>query len=164
MGKKGRKRLQTNPGILKTAHSALFHFLALVSFLARPKPRIPFLGLSLLLNQTETLTKQATRERERTNRQGKGERKKRFYRITSWPDFPFTCHFQSILWKRIYQLHINISSIRISLHSFFYFEKSSTWNWRLPFAVNVISAIIRYRTIISEGTASLLQGLTYNDR
>ena len=27
--------------------------MALVSFLARPKPRIPFLGLSLLRNQTE---------------------------------------------------------------------------------------------------------------
>ena len=36
-----------------------FHFLALVSFLARPKPRIPFLGLSLLRNQTETLAAQA---------------------------------------------------------------------------------------------------------
>ena len=36
-----------------------FHFLALVSFLARPKPRIPFLGLSLLRNQTETLATQA---------------------------------------------------------------------------------------------------------
>ena len=36
-----------------------FHFLALVSFLARPKPRIPFLGLSLLQNQTETLATQA---------------------------------------------------------------------------------------------------------
>ena len=34
-------------------------FLALVSFLARPKPRIPFLGLSLLRNQTETLATQA---------------------------------------------------------------------------------------------------------
>ena len=32
---------------------------ALVSFLARPKPRIPFLGLSLLGNQTETLATQA---------------------------------------------------------------------------------------------------------
>ena len=30
----------------------------LVSFLARPKPRIPFHGLSLLRNQTETLAKQ----------------------------------------------------------------------------------------------------------
>ena len=30
----------------------------LVSFLARPKPRIPFLGLSLLRNQTETLATQ----------------------------------------------------------------------------------------------------------
>ena len=38
-----------------------FHFLALVSFLARPKPRIPFLGLSLLRNQTETLATQAIR-------------------------------------------------------------------------------------------------------
>ena len=37
-----------------------FHFLALVSFLARPKPRIPFLRLSLLRNQTETLSTQAT--------------------------------------------------------------------------------------------------------
>ena len=37
----------------------LFHFLAVVSFLARPKPRIPFLGLSLLRNSTETLASQA---------------------------------------------------------------------------------------------------------
>ena len=36
------------------------HLLALVSFLARPKPRIPFLGLSLLRNQTETLATQAS--------------------------------------------------------------------------------------------------------
>ena len=39
--------------------SLLFHFWALVSFLARPKPRIPFLGLSLLRNSTETLATQA---------------------------------------------------------------------------------------------------------
>ena len=38
----------------------LFHFLALVSFLARSKPKIPFLGLSLLRNQTETLATQAS--------------------------------------------------------------------------------------------------------
>ena len=36
-----------------------FHFFALVSFLARPKSRIPFLCLSLLRNQTETLATQA---------------------------------------------------------------------------------------------------------
>ena len=36
-----------------------FHFLALVSFFAGPKPRIPFHGLSLLRNQTETLATQA---------------------------------------------------------------------------------------------------------
>ena len=39
--------------------SPLFHFLALVSFLARSKPKIPFLGLSLLRNLTETLATQA---------------------------------------------------------------------------------------------------------
>ena len=32
---------------------------ALVPFLARPKPKIPFLGLSLLRNQTEALATQA---------------------------------------------------------------------------------------------------------
>ena len=32
----------------------------LVSFLALPKPKIPFLSRSLLLNQTETLATQAT--------------------------------------------------------------------------------------------------------
>ena len=40
--------------------SLLFHFLALVPFFARPKPKVPFLGLSLLRNQTETLATQAT--------------------------------------------------------------------------------------------------------
>ena len=40
--------------------SPLFHFLALVSFLARSKPKISFLGLSLLRNLlTETLATQA---------------------------------------------------------------------------------------------------------
>ena len=37
----------------------LFHFLALVSFLAWSKPKVPFLGISLLRNQTETLATQA---------------------------------------------------------------------------------------------------------
>ena len=48
----GEERKETSP-------SPHFHCLALVSFLARPKPRIPFLGLSLLRNQTETLATQA---------------------------------------------------------------------------------------------------------
>ena len=38
-------------------------FLALVSFLARSKPKVPFLGLSLLRNQTETLATQAMCDR-----------------------------------------------------------------------------------------------------
>ena len=41
--------------------SPLFHFLALVPFFARSKPKIPFLGLSLLRNQTETLSTQANK-------------------------------------------------------------------------------------------------------
>ena len=44
---------------VKSGEGPHFHFLALVSFLARPKPRIPFLGLSLLRNQTETFATQA---------------------------------------------------------------------------------------------------------
>ena len=76
-----------------------------------------------------------------------------------WPDFPLPVI--SFYVNELYQLLIIISSVRISLHSFFYFKKLSTWNWRLPFAVNVNSAIIRYQTInnISEGKASLLLGL-----
>ena len=41
--------------------ASIFHFLALVSFLARSKPKVPFLGISLLRNQTETLATQANR-------------------------------------------------------------------------------------------------------
>ena len=37
-----------------------FHFLALVPCPVRPKPKVSFLGLSLLRNQTETLAMQAT--------------------------------------------------------------------------------------------------------
>ena len=37
---------------------------ALVSFLARSKPKVSFLGISLLRNQTETLATQATRGRK----------------------------------------------------------------------------------------------------
>ena len=40
--------------------SPLFHFLALVSFLARSKAKISFPGLCLLRNQTETLATQAS--------------------------------------------------------------------------------------------------------
>ena len=55
----------------------LFHFLALVSFLARPKPRIlflaSFLGLFLLRNQTETLATQAIKS---INKKTKNKQKK----------------------------------------------------------------------------------------
>ena len=44
----------------KNGASLLFHILALVSFLARSKPKVRFLGFSLLRNQTETLATQAT--------------------------------------------------------------------------------------------------------
>ena len=45
--------------------SPLFHFLALVSFIARSKPKVPFLSISLLRNQTETLATQASLLSER---------------------------------------------------------------------------------------------------
>ena len=41
-------------------NGTLFYFAALISFLPQPKPKIPFLGLSLLRNQTETLATQAS--------------------------------------------------------------------------------------------------------
>ena len=50
--------LQAFPSFPSPSPSPHFHFLALVSFLARLKPRILFLGLSLLRNQTETLATQ----------------------------------------------------------------------------------------------------------
>ena len=55
-GRGGEERKETLPLPLPPP----FHFLARVSFLARFKPRILFLGLSLLRNQTETLATQAT--------------------------------------------------------------------------------------------------------
>ena len=54
-------RLKMFPSVLPLP-LPLFHFLALVSFLARPKPKIPFLCLSLLRNKTETLATQANVE------------------------------------------------------------------------------------------------------
>ena len=48
--------------------SPLFHFLALASFLARQKPKTPFLGLSLLQNQTEMLATQPENSVMKTSR------------------------------------------------------------------------------------------------
>ena len=44
----------------RAKNGTLFHFLALVSVPVRPKSKIPFLGLSLLRNQTEALATQAS--------------------------------------------------------------------------------------------------------
>ena len=45
---------------LSSDTTAMINFLALFSFLARPKPKVPFLGLSSLPNQTKTLATQDT--------------------------------------------------------------------------------------------------------
>ena len=52
-------KVQYIPSFPSSSPSPLFHFLALVSFLARSKPKVPFLGISLLRDQTETLATQA---------------------------------------------------------------------------------------------------------
>ena len=57
-GESGEERKET--ALLLLPPPPPLHLLALVSFLARPKPRIPFLGLSLLRNQTKTLATQAS--------------------------------------------------------------------------------------------------------
>ena len=58
---------------------------------------------------------------------------------TTWPSFPFTCRLLFIISTRKLVVSRNFSSIRILLSCFwmliFYFEKFSTWIWRLSFAV-----------------------------
>ena len=56
-----RKERGTRVKDREKSGASIFHFLALVSFLARSKPKVPFLGISVLRNQTETLATQANR-------------------------------------------------------------------------------------------------------
>ena len=53
-----------NFSVLSLPHP-LFHFLALVSFLAQPKPKIPLLGLSLLRKLPETHATQPKSAKEK---------------------------------------------------------------------------------------------------
>ena len=53
-----------------------------------------------------------------------------------WPSFPFTCCLLFIILTHNLVVSRNFSSIRIVLSCFlliFYFEKLSTWIWRLPY-------------------------------
>ena len=58
---------------------------------------------------------------------------------TAWPSFLFTCRLLLIISTPKLVISRNFSSIRIVLSCFylliFYFEKFSTWIWRLPLAV-----------------------------
>ena len=65
----------------------LFHFLALVSFLARSKPKVPCLGISLLRNQTETLATQARKRSPRLRIFGRIL--KRIYDLGSYSFFDY---------------------------------------------------------------------------
>ena len=56
-----RKERGTRVKDREKSGASIFHFLALVSFLARSKPKVLFLGISLLRNQTETLATKANR-------------------------------------------------------------------------------------------------------
>ena len=57
-----RKERGTKVKDREKSGASISHFLALVSFLARSKPKVLFLAISLLRNQTETLATQANRE------------------------------------------------------------------------------------------------------
>ena len=61
MGKKGSKLSFLSLNVPSPSPPPLLFFV-LVSFLARSKPKIPFHGLFLLRNQTETLATQASQE------------------------------------------------------------------------------------------------------
>ena len=56
---------------------------------------------------------------------------------TAWPSFLFTCRLLLIISTPKLVISRNFSSIRIVLSCFylliFYFEKFSTWIWRLPY-------------------------------
>ena len=60
---------------------------------------------------------------------------------TTWPSFSFTCRLLFIISTLKLVVSWKFLSIRIVLSCFylliFYFEKFSTWIWRLPFAVYV---------------------------
>ena len=60
---------------------------------------------------------------------------------TTWPSFPFTCLLRFIISTHNLVVSRNLLSIENVLNCFnlliFYFEKISTWIWRLPSAVCV---------------------------
>ena len=60
---------------------------------------------------------------------------------TTWPSFAFSCRLLFIISTDKFVVSRNFLSTRIVLSCFylliFYFEKFSTWLWRLPFAVYV---------------------------
>ena len=60
LGEKNEEQESKTARKVAQVKEPLFYFLALVSFLARSKPKVPFLGISLFRNQTDTLATQAT--------------------------------------------------------------------------------------------------------
>ena len=88
----GERRFSKSRGLSASVSSLsfplpLFHFLALVSFLARSKPKVPFLGISLHRNQTETLATQARKRSPRLRIFGRIQ--KRIYDLGSYGFFDY---------------------------------------------------------------------------
>ena len=56
---------------------------------------------------------------------------------TTWPSFPITCRLRFIISTHKLVVSRNFLSVSIVLSCFylliFYFEKFSTWTWRLPY-------------------------------
>ena len=61
-----------------------FFFLALVLFLSRSKPKVPFLGLSLLRNRTEMLSTHATHDGDLVGNRRQRDFVRSFYSCSHW--------------------------------------------------------------------------------
>ena len=71
--------------------------------------------------------------------------KRRTQICSTWPSFPVTCCLRFIISTHKLVVSRNFLSIRIVLNCFylliFYFEKFSTWTWRLPYTWRLNSLI-----------------------
>ena len=90
---------------------------------------------------------------------------------TTWPSVPITCLYTVFISTHKLVVSPNFLSIRIVVNCFylliFYFEKFSTWIWRLPFAVYVklkLSSISPFATAIGVPETKIIKNLLFWNR